>query len=319
MDHESSPGLKKISHSAGEHSFSSTLCWHNHINHTPVVLPFTTRPSCFDKTRQFSLSLYLQPLYRPVQSTHAHAWNTLDVLDGLCLTSCFCLFWLFYHKANIPCFYHCLPISHRLFFREPLNFLIRYWEATRFNFFFQWSLFTSCGFYPRKLLTSLPVQVGVSQLVEPEVERDELLLKALFIVPFWKHDTRWITRMNKESDSLRLNISICWSAIRTAFVWGNLVGRGAHETFLLLNQQILSLRQNLQLASIPRHLNYITRKHAHVITSTTNRWTDHISFMITESRRWGWLDTKANKKEKNTDTIILTAAGYWHRILFILS
>ena len=218
------------------------------------------------------------------------------------------------HAFTIVCQSHIV-----CFFESPLSFSYVIERQLASTFFFQRSLFTSCGFYPRKLLTSLPVQVGVSQLVEPEVERDELLLKALFIVPFWKHDTRWITRMNKESDSLRLNISICWSAIRTAFVWGNLVGRGAHETFLLLNQQILSLRQNLQLASIPRHLNYITRKHAHVIPSTTNRWTDHISFMITEFRRWGWLDTKANKKEKNTDTIILTAAGHWHRILFILS
>ena len=56
-----------------------------------------------------------------------------------------------------------------------------------------------------------------------------------------------------------------------AFVWGNLVQRGPHETFLLLNQQILSLRQNRQLASIPRHLNYVKRKHAHVIPPTTNR------------------------------------------------
>ena len=36
-------------------------------------------------------------------------------------------------------------------------------------------------FYPRKLLTALPVHVGVSQQVEPEVERDELLLKAFSV------------------------------------------------------------------------------------------------------------------------------------------
>lgn len=108
-------------------------CWHNHINTTSVIITFTTGPSGFDKTRQTSLSLHLQPLYRPVQSTHADAWNTLD---GLCLTSCFCLLWLFYHKASISCFYHCLPISHRLGFREPLEFFISYWEATHSNFFF---------------------------------------------------------------------------------------------------------------------------------------------------------------------------------------
>ena len=32
-----SPGLKKISHSAGEHSFSSSPCWHNHMKTNSII------------------------------------------------------------------------------------------------------------------------------------------------------------------------------------------------------------------------------------------------------------------------------------------
>ena len=54
-----------------------------------------------------------------------------------------------------------------------------------------------------KSLSVLLVQVAVSQQVaaaQPEVE-DDKLSNTMFIDPFSKDDTRWITRMNKERDS----------------------------------------------------------------------------------------------------------------------
>ena len=70
------------------------------------------------KFRQFSVSLNLQLLKRPipvVQSTHAHVWSTLD---GHWLKSYSCTFWVFYHKASISYFCNRLPKSHRLFLWE---------------------------------------------------------------------------------------------------------------------------------------------------------------------------------------------------------
>lgn len=54
-------------------------------------------------------------------------------------------------------------------------------EATRSYFFSNGLCLLFVFFYPRKLLTALPVHGGVSQQVEPEVERDELLLKAFSV------------------------------------------------------------------------------------------------------------------------------------------
>ena len=49
------------------------------------------------KTRQFSLPIYLKLLQRPVQSTHARAWSTLD---GHWLNSYSYSLRVFYHKAT---------------------------------------------------------------------------------------------------------------------------------------------------------------------------------------------------------------------------